>query len=79
MLLGERHPLDTTAAMLATLAGIAMTFIAAGFLFKTFASPLVAFSALWRVLLTISGACAFPAGIPGGPGGSRAGHRARGG
>jgi adenine/guanine/hypoxanthine permease len=54
------------AAMLSTLGGIAITFIAAGFLFKTFASPLVAFLPLGAVLLTYFGRVRFPAGIPGG-------------
>lgn len=54
------------AAMLATLAGIAVTFIAAGFLFKTFASPLVAFLPLGAVLLTYFGRVRFPGGLPGG-------------
>jgi AGZA family xanthine/uracil permease-like MFS transporter len=54
------------AAMLATLAGIALTFIAAGFLFRTFASPLVAFLPLGAVLLTYFGRVRFPWGIPGG-------------
>jgi adenine/guanine/hypoxanthine permease len=54
------------AAMLSTLGGIAITFIAAGFLFKTFASPIVAFLPLGAVLLTYFGRVRFPAGIPGG-------------
>lgn len=54
------------AAMLSTLAGIAITFIAAGFLFRTFASPLVAFLPLGAVILTYFGRVRFPAGIPGG-------------
>jgi AGZA family xanthine/uracil permease-like MFS transporter len=54
------------AAMLATLGGIAVTFIAAGFLFRTFASPLVAFLPLGAVLLTYFGRVRFPWGIPGG-------------
>ena len=54
------------AAMLATLAGIAITFIAAGFLFRTFASPLVAFLPFGAVLLTYFGRVRFPWGIPGG-------------
>jgi len=54
------------AAMLATLAGIAVTFIAAGFLFKTFASPLVAFLPFGAVLLTYFGRVRFPLGLPGG-------------
>ena len=54
------------AAMLATLAGIAITFIAAGFLFRTFAAPVVAFLPLGAVLLTYFGRVRFPWGIPGG-------------
>ncbi|HEX7598525.1 MAG TPA: NCS2 family permease, partial [Polyangia bacterium] len=54
------------AAMLATLAGIAITFIAAGFLWKTFASPIVAFLPLGAVLLTYFGRVRFPLGLPGG-------------
>ena len=54
------------AAMLATLAGIAVTFIAAGFLFKTFASPMVAFLPFGAVLLTYFGRVRFPLGLPGG-------------
>jgi AGZA family xanthine/uracil permease-like MFS transporter len=54
------------AAMLSTLAGIAVTFIAAGFLFQTFASPLVAFLPLGVVILTYFGKVRFPGGLPGG-------------
>jgi len=54
------------AAMLSTLAGIAVTFIAAGFLFRTFAVPVVAFAPLGIVLLTYFGRVRFPAGLPGG-------------
>jgi AGZA family xanthine/uracil permease-like MFS transporter len=54
------------AAMLSTLAGIAVTFIAAGFLFRTFASPLVAFLPFGAVILTYFGRVRFPGGIPGG-------------
>ena len=54
------------AAMLATLGGVAITFIAAGFLWKTFASPLVAFLPLGAVLLTYFGRVRFPFGLPGG-------------
>jgi len=52
------------AAMLATLGGIAITFIAAGFLWKTFASPLVAFLPLGAVLLTYFGRVRPPAVWP---------------
>jgi AGZA family xanthine/uracil permease-like MFS transporter len=54
------------AALLATLAGIAVTFIAIDFLFRTFASPLVAFLPLGIVLLTYFGRVRFPWGLPGG-------------
>ena len=54
------------AAMLSTLAGIAVTFIAAGFLFRTFASPLVAFLPFGVVILAYFGRVRFPFGIPGG-------------
>jgi AGZA family xanthine/uracil permease-like MFS transporter len=54
------------AAMLSTLAGIAMTFIAAGFLFRMFAAPVVAFLPFGAVLLTYFGRVRFPWGIPGG-------------
>ncbi len=54
------------AAMLSTLAGIAVTFIAAGFLFRTFASPIVAFLPFGAVLLTYFGRVRFPFRIPGG-------------
>jgi AGZA family xanthine/uracil permease-like MFS transporter len=54
------------AALLSTLAGIAMTFIAAGFLFRMFAAPVVAFLPFGAVLLTYFGRVRFPGGIPGG-------------
>jgi AGZA family xanthine/uracil permease-like MFS transporter len=54
------------AAMLSTLGGIAITFIAAGFLWKTFASPIVAFLPLGAVLLTYFGRVRFPFDLPGG-------------
>jgi len=54
------------AAMLATLAGIAVTFIAADFLFRTFASPLVAFLPLGAILITYFGRVSFPFRLPGG-------------
>lgn len=54
------------AAMLSTLAGIAVTFIAAGFLFRMFAAPVVAFLPFAAVLLTYFGRVRFPWGLPGG-------------
>jgi AGZA family xanthine/uracil permease-like MFS transporter len=65
-LVGRLRRWTPRAAMLSTLGGIAITFIAAGFLFKTFASPIVAFLPLGAVLLTYFGRVRFPAGIPGG-------------
>ncbi len=54
------------AAMLSTLAGVAVTFIAADFLFRTFAAPVVAFLPFAIILLTYFGGVRFPRGIPGG-------------
>ena len=44
----------------------AITFIAAGFLFRTFASPVVAFLPFGAVLLTYFGLVRFPYCVPGG-------------
>jgi AGZA family xanthine/uracil permease-like MFS transporter len=52
------------AAMLATLGGIAITFIAIGFLFRTFANPVVGLVPLGVILITYFGRVRFP--IPGG-------------
>lgn len=54
------------AALLSTLAGIALSFIALGFLFRTFARPLVGFTTLGIILLTYFGRVRFKGGIPGG-------------
>lgn len=54
------------AALLSSLAGVAVTFIALDFLFRTFAHPLVAFVPLGVVLLTYFGRVRFPGGLPGG-------------
>ena len=54
------------AALLSTLAGIALTFIAIGFLFRTFAHPIVGLATLGIVLLTYFGRVRFKGGIPGG-------------
>ncbi|MBN2196344.1 MAG: NCS2 family permease [Polyangiaceae bacterium] len=54
------------AAMLSTLAGVAVTFIAADFLFRTFAVPMVAFLPLGIILVTYFGGVRFPLGLPGG-------------
>ena len=54
------------AALLATLAGIALTFIALGFLFQTFAHPVVGLTTLAIVLLVYFGGVRFKGGLPGG-------------
>ena len=54
------------AALLSTLAGIALSFIALGFLFRTFAHPLVGMVTLAVVLLTYFGRVRFKGGLPGG-------------
>jgi AGZA family xanthine/uracil permease-like MFS transporter len=54
------------AALLSTLAGIALTFIALGFLFRAFARPIVGLTTLGIVLLTYFGRVRFRGGIPGG-------------
>jgi adenine/guanine/hypoxanthine permease len=52
------------AALLSTLAGIALTFIAIGFLFRIYANPVVGLVPLGVILLTYFGKVKF--GIPGG-------------
>jgi len=54
------------AALLSTLAGIALTFISLGFLFRTFAHPLVGLATLAVVFLVYFGRLRFKGGIPGG-------------
>lgn len=54
------------AALLATLAGIALTFIAIGFLFRIYAHPLVGFTTLAVILVTYFGRVRFKGGLPGG-------------
>ncbi|KYC38672.1 permease [Scytonema hofmannii PCC 7110] len=56
--------LTPRAAMLSTLGGIAITFIAIGFLFRTFASPVVGLVPLGVILITYFGRVRFV--IPGG-------------
>jgi adenine/guanine/hypoxanthine permease len=56
--------LTPRAAMLSTLGGIAITFIAIGFLFRTFASPVVGLVPLGVILITYFGRVRFT--IPGG-------------
>jgi adenine/guanine/hypoxanthine permease len=54
------------AALLATLAGIALGFISLGFLFRTFAHPVVGLATLGVVLLTYFGRVRFRGRLPGG-------------
>ena len=54
------------AALLSTLAGVALGFIALGFLFRTFARPLVGMTTLAIVLITYFGRVRFRGGLPGG-------------
>jgi adenine/guanine/hypoxanthine permease len=54
------------AALLSTLSGIALGFISLGFLFRTFARPVVGLATLAVVLLTYFGRVRFKGGLPGG-------------
>ncbi len=54
------------AALLATLSGIALGFISLGFLFRTFANPLIGLATLAVVMLTYFGRVRFKGNIPGG-------------
>src|SRR5437762_2085384 len=54
------------AALLSTLSGIALGFISLGFLFRTFARPVVGLTTLGIVLLTYFGRVRFKGRIPGG-------------
>lgn len=63
----ERLRLATPrAALLSTLAGIALGFIALGYLFHAYAHPIVGLSTLAVILLTYFGRVRFKGGIPGG-------------
>jgi AGZA family xanthine/uracil permease-like MFS transporter len=54
------------AALLSTLAGIALGFISLGFLFRTFARPIVGLATLGIVMLTYFGRVRFKGHLPGG-------------
>lgn len=58
--------LTPRAALLSTLAGIALSFISLGFLFRTFAHPVVGMTTLGIVLLVYFGHVKFKGGLPGG-------------
>lgn len=54
------------AALLSTLAGIALGFISLSFLFRTFAHPLIGFTTFAIVMLVYFGRVRFKGGLPGG-------------
>lgn len=54
------------AALLSTIAGIALTFISLGFLFRTYARPIVGLTTLAIVMLVYFGRVRFKGGLPGG-------------
>src|SRR4029078_4102655 len=54
------------AALLSTLAGIALSFISLGFLYRTFARPLIGLTTLAIVMLTYFGRVRFKGRLPGG-------------
>ena len=58
--------LTPRAALLSTLSGIALGFISLGFLFRSYAHPLIGLSTLAITLITYFGAVRFRGGIPGG-------------
>lgn len=65
-LAGPIRRLAPRAALLSTLAGVALTFIALGFLFRAFAHPLVGLTTLAIILVTYYGRVRFRGGLPGG-------------
>ncbi len=54
------------AALLSALAGIAITFIAMGFVFQIFASPVLAVFPMMLILIAYAGRLRLPLGMPGG-------------
>src|SRR4030095_15402097 len=54
------------AALLASLSGVAITFIAMGFVFQIFASPLIALVPMFLILASYAGRLRLPLGLPGG-------------
>jgi AGZA family xanthine/uracil permease-like MFS transporter len=54
------------AALLATLAGIALTFIAIGFLFRTYTRPVIGLGTLAVIFVVYFGRVRFRGGVPGG-------------
>src|SRR5678815_4071818 len=61
------HPeVNPRAALLSTLAGIALTFIAIGFLFRAYTRPIIGLGTLAIILLVYFGRVRFRGGLPGG-------------
>jgi adenine/guanine/hypoxanthine permease len=54
------------AALLSSLAGVALTFIAMGFIFQIFASPLIAIIPMMLILIAYGSHLKLPLGLPGG-------------
>jgi AGZA family xanthine/uracil permease-like MFS transporter len=54
------------AALLSALAGVAITFIAMGFIFQIFASPVIAIIPMMLILASYAGRLKLPMGVPGG-------------
>ncbi|MDA1192805.1 MAG: NCS2 family permease, partial [Candidatus Poribacteria bacterium] len=54
------------AALLSTLAGVAITFIAMGFVFQIFASPILAIVPMMVILIVYASNIHLPLGVPGG-------------
>jgi AGZA family xanthine/uracil permease-like MFS transporter len=54
------------AALLSALAGIAITFIAMGFVFQIFATPIIALLPMMLILVTYASRVRLPLGVPGG-------------
>ncbi|MBI2903242.1 MAG: NCS2 family permease [Candidatus Methylomirabilis oxyfera] len=54
------------AALLSALAGVAITFIAMGFIFQIFASPAIAVLPMMMILITYASRTKLPLGLPGG-------------
>src|SRR5574341_2643018 len=54
------------AALLSALAGVAITFIAMGFIFQIFASPAIAILPMMMILITYASRTKLPLGLPGG-------------
>jgi AGZA family xanthine/uracil permease-like MFS transporter len=63
---GRVKKITPRAALLATLAGIAITFISMDFCFRIFADPLVGFIPLAFILIQYIGRIVLPAGVPAG-------------